>query len=670
LIVSLEGQADTIGAALISLERLALRGQAAPTEESGDVTWHSVPGLNAMPPVQWGIWNGYLIVGVGQGEAAAARERLAGEGDPSAWQVKLRREMGIERLATVGYLNVAKLVELFGPLLGDHRDVLAKLGLDNVESISSASGLDQAACVSRLQIAIDGPPQGVFALLPHKPLSRDDLAAVPNDALLTVAVRLDVAETLDQITNLVANFQPNARAQFEEALWKAETELGVNLRTDLLKTLGDVWLLYVPKSEVLTSWLGATAVVKVQDRARLKKTIDRLTERAQMELSRGGRRGGAMIRELRVAGQTIHFLSVADDDMPFAPAWCLTDNALVVGLMPQTVKAFLRRDQGENTPADSFNPELLLSGPDRPSVIADLDARSIFRGIYPLIQIGARIVCGNLQREGIDINIALLPSCEAIAAHLTPSVSTWTKTDTGYVCESHQSLPGGGDLVSSMPIAVALLLPAVQSARYSAREAQEINQLKQLGLAFHNYCDANRRFPANVYDAQGKPLLSWRVQLLPYLEQVGLYEEFHLDEPWDSPHNKRLIPRMPAVLRTPSLPAAPGRTRYVAFAGERTLFPGNKKISFRDVRDGTSNTLLFVRAAPSAAVVWTKPEDLKFDPKTPKRGLTGQGSRFLAAFCDGSVRRLQLDMPDGAVKALVTRDDGEVIDQEMIRTQP
>ena len=113
-------------------------------------------------------------------------------------------------------------------------------------------------------------------------------------------------------------------------------------------------------------------MVKVKDRARLKKTIDRLTERAQMELSRGGRRGGAMIRELRVAGQTIHFLSVADDDMPFAPAWCLTDDALVIGLMPQTVKAFLRRDQDEKTPADSFNPELLLSGPDRPSVIADL----------------------------------------------------------------------------------------------------------------------------------------------------------------------------------------------------------------------------------------------------------------------------------------------------------
>jgi hypothetical protein len=220
-----------------------------------------------------------------------------------------------------------------------------------------------------------------------------------------------------------------------------------------------------------------------------------------------------------------------------------------------------------------------------------------------------------------------------------------------------------------MPIAAALLLPALQSARHAAREAQEINHLKQLGLAFFNYYDTHERFPANVYDTQGKPLLSWRVQLLPYLEQVGLYEEFHLDEPWDSPHNKRLIPRMPAVLRSLPLPAAPGRTRYVAFAGERTLFPGNEKILIGDVRDGMSNTLLFVRAAPSAAVVWTKPEDLKFDPKTPKRGLTGQGRHFLAALCDGSVRRLQLDMPDGTMKALVTRDGDERIDPESMRAR-
>ena len=670
LVASLEGQANAIGQALVSLERLAFGGQTAPTKESGGVAWHDVPGPNEMPPVQWGIWNGYLIIGMGQGEAVAAQERLASQDEPPAWLVKLRREMDIERLATVGYLNVARLVEQFGPLLGDRRDVLAKLGLDNVQSISSASGLDQTACVSRLEIAIDGPPQGVFALLPHEPLSGGDLARIPHGALFAAAVRMDAAETLDQVNQLIAKFQPDAREQFEEALWQAETELGVNLRTDLLNALDDVWLLYVPKGDVLTSWVSATAVVKVKDPTKLEETLGRLTERAAAELSRAGRRGGAVIRTLKVAGRTVRFLSMAEEMMPFAPAWCLTDDALVVGLMPQTVKAFLSRDQGDNTSADSLDLSGALSGANPPSAISYFDTQSVFRGIYPLIQIGARVLCGNLQREGIDIHVGLLPSSETVAAHLTPAVSTWAKTDAGYVCESRQALPGGGDLISSMPIAVAMLLPAVQSARNAAREAQDTNQLKQLALAFHNYCDVHRgSFPANTYDAEGKPLLSWRVQLLPYLEGVALYDEFHLDEPWDSPHNKTLIPRMPSAFRSPTFSSAPGKTRFVALVGDRTLFPGNKKLSLRNVTDGTSNTLMFVRAAPSAAVVWTKPDDLKVDPQTLKRSLMSQARHILVAFCDGSVRRLPVDLPDATLAALITRDGGEVIDNKKLRAR-
>jgi hypothetical protein len=105
----------------------------------------------------------------------------------------------------------------------------------------------------------------------------------------------------------------------------------------------------------------------------------------------------------------------------------------------------------------------------------------------------------------------------------------------------------------------------------------------------------------------------------------------------------------------------------VAITGEHTVFPGNKKISFRDVTDGSSKTLLFVRASPTTAFVWSKPEDLKFDPKTPKHGLGGPGTRVLAAFCDGSVQRLGLDMADETFKALVTRDGGENVDRDQIR---
>ena len=110
-----------------------------------------------------------------------------------------------------------------------------------------------------------------------------------------------------------------------------------------------------------------------------------------------------------------------------------------------------------------------------------------------------------------------------------------------------------------------------------------MNNLKQIGLAIHNYAQANKTFPpAYTVDKDGKPLLSWRVLILPYLEGDDLYSEFHLDEPWDSEHNKKLLSRMPAVFRDPdSKLAAQGKTNYLTVRGEKTVFSGEKPIAFR-----------------------------------------------------------------------------------------
>ncbi|MCL4191413.1 MAG: DUF1559 domain-containing protein, partial [Thermoguttaceae bacterium] len=111
---------------------------------------------------------------------------------------------------------------------------------------------------------------------------------------------------------------------------------------------------------------------------------------------------------------------------------------------------------------------------------------------------------------------------------------------------------------ATIGVLVALLLPAVQAAREAARRSQSMNNLKQIGLAMHNYYDSYRTLPAQAnYDPQGKPLLSWRVQLLPFLEQQALYAQFHQDEPWDSAHNKTLIDKMPPVYRSASSKSPP-----------------------------------------------------------------------------------------------------------------
>jgi len=191
--------------------------------------------------------------------------------------------------------------------------------------------------------------------------------------------------------------------------------------------------------------------------------------------------------------------------------------------------------------------------------------------------------------------------------------------------------------VATSGILVALLLPAIQSARAAARRTASANNLKQIGVAMHTYYVDHNAFPAAAnHDAEGKPLLSWRVHLLPYVADQHLYEQFHLDEPWDSEHNKKLIGRMPEVYDCPAVAVPPGHTIYQLPVGEGTLFPGGEA---PQMPHRMGNSVMAVEASPEAAVPWTKPADWEFDPDNPMRGLGGvhpEGWNVL--FGDGSVR--------------------------------
>jgi prepilin-type processing-associated H-X9-DG protein len=201
----------------------------------------------------------------------------------------------------------------------------------------------------------------------------------------------------------------------------------------------------------------------------------------------------------------------------------------------------------------------------------------------------------------------------------------------------------------------------VQRVHDAASRAISTNNLKQLALAMHNYHDATGAFPPGaIYSKDGKPQLSWRVLLLPYLDEEGLYKEFKLDEPWDSEHNKKLLEKMPRVFAANGKPDKKGLTHYQAFTGKGMLFDGVRGSRIANVTDGTSNTLMFVEAAQ--AVPWTKPDDLPYDPDKPLPKLGGlfKGG-FNAAFCDGSVRFISETIAEKTLRALITPNGGEVI---------
>jgi hypothetical protein len=208
--------------------------------------------------------------------------------------------------------------------------------------------------------------------------------------------------------------------------------------------------------------------------------------------------------------------------------------------------------------------------------------------------------------------------------------------------------------------------PALLAAlKQRVLEGRARAQLRQLGIAMHNYADSTGTMPpAALIGSDGKPAVSWRVLLLPYLgpEENKLYKEFRLDQPWDSPHNKKLLPRMPKVFApVVGKTKEPHSTFYRVFTGPNTPFKGSRGPRMpADFPDGTSNTILIAEA--SAAVPWTKPDELAIDPNKPLPKLGAQfPGVFLIVFADGSSRLVRLKTPEKVLRWLIDPSDGMVI---------
>ncbi|MGW8258219.1 MAG: DUF1559 family PulG-like putative transporter, partial [Thermoguttaceae bacterium] len=206
---------------------------------------------------------------------------------------------------------------------------------------------------------------------------------------------------------------------------------------------------------------------------------------------------------------------------------------------------------------------------------------------------------------------------------------------------------------------LSVFMPPVQLVIDNAQRTQSMINLKQIGLAMHFYHEANKHFPAAAsYSKDARPLLSWRVMILPYLAPK-LYNQFHLDEPWDSQHNKKLIDKMPAVFKSPkSRLKATGKTNYVVPVGPGTVFEPKEGMKIKEITDGTSCTIMVVEVDDANAVTWTKPDDLQYDPKQPAKGLGGLfNDVFLALYCDGSVHALSMtSVGEDGLRALFSAD--------------
>jgi prepilin-type processing-associated H-X9-DG protein len=211
---------------------------------------------------------------------------------------------------------------------------------------------------------------------------------------------------------------------------------------------------------------------------------------------------------------------------------------------------------------------------------------------------------------------------------------------------------------------LALTVPAWRAAREAALRSSCGNNLKQLVIALHNYHDTYLCFPPARYDdANGKPMHSWRVLIMPFVEASSFYSQYNFAEPWNGPNNSTL--RSGRFFTCPSHDS-PGYTNYVAVVGPGTIWPDGKQARIADVTDGISNTLMIVEIAHSD-IHWMEPRDLPveelpawLDPNHRPQLLGNHIEGGLVAYADGHVEMLPRDVTIERLKALVTAAGNDV----------
>lgn len=218
---------------------------------------------------------------------------------------------------------------------------------------------------------------------------------------------------------------------------------------------------------------------------------------------------------------------------------------------------------------------------------------------------------------------------------------------------------------------LAGLLPAATRLRATIRQSISKNNLKQIITALHIHHDVFNELPAALrYGLPGKPKSehphSWRVALLPWLEQTQLYNQYKLDEPWDSPANLKILEKIPDVYRDPYETVPSTNTPYVALIGQGLAFAGRQAVRIRDFSDGLEQTIMVVES--DRKVPWTKPEDIPYEADKPFPFVGNRHvGRFLAAFGDGKILAVAPALDDKILRSLFTISGGEKVSLDELK---
>jgi hypothetical protein len=632
--------------AIPTLNQLVAQIGIAQVDTSDDgafsVSRATTPALAGVD-IGWFAQGQSLVLAVGPGAVDAAVNVASGRAPALSTSAVWKRYSTKTEYesAFTAWIDLASIRQLAGgfPVGGGPNgpttvsDVLKLLGLEQIGPAAYRLGFKGKALWSETTIEAPSPRTGLLAFADGKPLAAEELPPLPAGTDGFYAARLDwsgLSGALIRIGTGLGRLMgaPDAPSA-DEFVAKAQEELGFDLQKELFDTLGDVMTLYGDTRQGMFG-MGMGLAISVKDHKTLRRTLDKLLTRLAQEAGRDIR-----IRGTRKLGRTVNALEFRDFPI-LSPALTLDEKWLVVGLYPQTVEAFLQRLDGKLErwkPADEVHAALSeLPGKYSSLTVGDpREGLNLAMGLTPILAatMQARMRGPNpFNQAPADsepvFSLNDLPPSELITRPLFLNVSVCTATNEGIRWTSRMSLPavpfvGGGGIGSagaSTPVLVALLLPAVQQAREAARRSQSKNNLKQIGLALHNYHDVHNGFPAGTHPNEKlKPeqRLSWQADILPFVDQAPVFQQIDFDSAWDAEANAAPLAFQIPVFLNPGSPfdagSKYGLTHYVGIAGlgkdgpmrkvndpKAGFFAYDRMTRVQDVTDGLSNTIAVAEA--------------------------------------------------------------------------
>ncbi len=518
---------------------IALAPQEGPhraiEEKIGDATFfRPAEYRQSEPHFRIGYRGSQIIYTSGDETAKTVVAKLAKPGAPPQWLTDLTKELAVDRPSMLIYLNAQSLLKTLLPIITDSLGPgrpLERTGFLELKHLSSLAGLDKTGMQFNTVLVTEDAPTGFLNLCPDKPLTIDSFRRVPANASNATVVRFDLAHAFEQALNVV---NPLEKQTIETLLAQMEPQLGFSVKSDLLAALGDEWTLYSSGTEPGVVFIpGIVLTSTVRDHAKLSKTHETLVAAAKAVIAQVGPQAPFSIQDFSSRGEKGYRIQFNGVPVPVAPTWVLTKEQLIVGLTPQLVTGHLS-SAGKSSLAENAELKAGFQWNPKPSFVSFADPKANLRMVYALINTFTPVLTGQLRQQGVEFNLPPLPPLSDLDPHLGPTVTTLGRTPNGWRMESHGVLPSG---IETAPVVVglgvALALPwlkvrngAVQQ-QGAVREQGSLNNLKQIAVAMHNYANTHQAFPAaaNV-DKKGKALLSWRVHLLPYLEQPALYQRF------------------------------------------------------------------------------------------------------------------------------------------------